>query len=187
MPREREFTISMTVKMPTRTGIDNFSNRVMFTLRNHLRPGDLGAIVALHGRVYFQERGFDSTFEAYVAIPLSECVLRDAPRERLWLADSPEGLAGCVGLVEVSPVVAQLRWFLVEPTHRRQGLGSLLIRELFAFARTCGYETIILWTESVLIDAARLYRSLGFVLEEQRPGRIGGKNLIEEKYSARLT
>ncbi len=37
------------------------------SIRRELRPGDLGAIIAHHGRVYLPEFGLDSNFEAHVA------------------------------------------------------------------------------------------------------------------------
>src|SRR5262249_23686772 len=56
------------------------------TPRTDLRPGDLGTIVRMHGVIYARERGFDPTFEAYVAGPLAEFVRSPSPRQRLWVA-----------------------------------------------------------------------------------------------------
>ena len=36
-------------------------------IRRRLRPGDLGAIIAHHGRVYGEEYGVDAEVEAHVA------------------------------------------------------------------------------------------------------------------------
>ena len=67
------------------------------------RPvGDIGAVVSLHGTVYAREYGFDLTFEAYVAGPLSEFVLKGQDRGRLWLAEREGRLVGCVAIVGVS-------------------------------------------------------------------------------------
>src|SRR6478672_5540102 len=85
------------------------------TLRTTLRPGDLGAVVQLHGTVYAREYGFDPTFEAYVAGPLAEFVLHPSDRERLWVAERGGRLVGCVAVVAAGPRTAQLRWFLVDP------------------------------------------------------------------------
>jgi hypothetical protein len=55
------------------------------TVRRDLRPGDLGAIVAHHGRTYLPEYGLDSTFEAHVGASVAEAGKRGFPRpsERL--------------------------------------------------------------------------------------------------------
>src|SRR5262245_44775883 len=105
----------------------------MITLRHDLRPGDLGAVVALHGKIYAREYGFDATFEAYVAGPLAEFVRANQPRDRLWLAEANGELVGCIAIVEAAEKVAQLRWYLVSPAARGQGLGKRLLNEAIAY------------------------------------------------------
>ncbi len=156
------------------------------TLRYDLRPGDLGAVIHLHGTVYAREYGFDPTFEAYVAGPLAEFARSRTDRDRLWLAERDGRLVGCVAVVGTSEREAQLRWFLVDPAARGRGLGRWLLHEAVAFSRDRGYESLFLWTVSALTVAARLYRAAGFVKVEERPGRQWGVEVVEERYVLRL-
>ena len=156
------------------------------SLRTELRPGDMGAVVALHGIVYAKEHGFDATFEAYVAGPLAEFVLRRSPRERIWLAVRDGQLVGCIAIVAETPTVAQLRWLVVAPKARGAGLGTRLLREALAFSRGSGYDRIILWTVSALTTAAQLYRGAGFRRSESIPGQRWGVSVVEEKYEMAL-
>jgi GNAT superfamily N-acetyltransferase len=156
------------------------------TVRTTLQPGDLGAVVALHGTVYAREHQFDPTFEAYVAGPLAEFVRAGSPRERLWLAERGGRLVGCVAIVGAWAETAQLRWFLVDPSARGAGLGKRLLAEAIDFARACGYREVILWTVSALQAAAHLYHAAGFRKVEEKPGRLWGRDLVEEKYRLEL-
>jgi len=156
------------------------------TLRTELRPGDLGAIIYLHGSIYARERGFDSTFEAYVAGPLAEFVCSPSPRQRLWIAERGGRIVGCVAIVAAAPQTAQLRWFLVDPSARGLGLGKHLLGEAITFCKQCSYQEVILWTESALTTAARLYQSAGFRKTAEKPGRMWGVELVEEKYELKI-
>ncbi|MCC7291800.1 MAG: GNAT family N-acetyltransferase [Phycisphaerales bacterium] len=87
---------------------------------------------------------------------------------------------------EAADEVAQLRWFLVHPSARGAGLGRRLLTEAVEFARLSGYPAIHLWTVSALTAAAQLYRTFGFAKAEERPGRMWGVNVVEEKYVLEL-
>jgi GNAT superfamily N-acetyltransferase len=153
------------------------------TVRTELRPGDIAAIVRLHGVLYDREHGFDVRFEAHVAEPLGKavrCGLTD--RERIWLVEHDGALVGTIAIVGEAPDTAQLRWFLVAPEARGKGLGGRLLDQATAFSRHAGYHKIMLWTVSALTDAARLYRKAGFRKVEEHPGRPWGRDVVEEKY-----
>lgn len=153
-----------------------------FSVRSDLRSGDLGTIVQLHGALYAREYGFDPSFEAYVAGPLSEMALRGSSRERLWIAERDGAFLGCVAVVDAGSDVAQLRWYLVVPDARGLGIGRRLLEEAVAFAREEGYVSIHLWTVSALEAAAHLYRAAGFVKVEEVPGSPWGVPVVEERY-----
>ena len=155
-------------------------------VRSTLRPGDVEAIVRLHGSIYSREFGFDSTFEAYVAAPLAAFARQISPRERIWIAEQDGRVVGSVAIVSASDDIAQLRWFLVDPATRGSGLGTTLLREAVAFCRASGYRLVVLWTVSALAAAGRLYRAAGFDKSEERPGRRWGVDVVEEKYEMAL-
>jgi GNAT superfamily N-acetyltransferase len=151
-------------------------------VRSNLKPGDIASIVYLHGILYAREYGFDPTFEAYVAGPLSEFVRSATARERLWLAEREDRIIGCIAIVAASAQTAQLRWFLVDPAARGAGLGKRLLTEAVTFCKECGYRNLILWTVSALAAAGHLYRSAGFRKVEEKPGRRWGVEVVEEMY-----
>jgi len=151
-----------------------------------LKPGDVGYVVYLHGILYASEYNFDSTFEAHVASPLANFVRSTSPRERLWIAERDTHIIGCIAVVAASTQAAQLRWFLVEPGSRGTGLGKCLLNEAVAFAKESGYTSIVLWTVRELAAAAHLYAAKGFRMVEERPGRMWGVDVIEEKYELPL-
>ncbi len=162
-------------------------SRGPIAVRTTIAPGDLGAIVRFHGVTYAREYGFDPTFEAYVAGPLAEFVLRGSPDERIWIAERDERIVGCVAIVAAAPRVAQLRWFLVDPGCRGAGLGTRLLGAALDFCRTAGYASVFLWTVSALTAAARLYRAADFEKVEEKAGRQWGVDVVEERYDLRLT
>ncbi|MBS1914180.1 MAG: GNAT family N-acetyltransferase [Bacteroidetes bacterium] len=168
------------------------SPQAAITLRTDIRPGDIGTITAMHGFLYAREYGFDATFEAYVAGPLSEFVRAGSERERIWIAECEGGIVGAVAIVAAAEEVAttermaQLRWFLVDPSVRGAGLGRRLLEEAVAFAREEGYGGIILWTVSALRAAAHLYTSIGFQKVESIPTRLWGTDVVEERYDMSL-
>ena len=155
---------------------------VTFELQNDLRPGDLGALVALHGTVYARECGFDSTFEAHVARLLGEFVHARTERDHLWIAEWQGCLVGSIAIVSHSERDAQLCWLLVDPSARSLGLGKRLLHEAVASCRCRRYEYVFLRSFSGLTIASRLFQSVGFEKVEERPSERWGVVVVEEWY-----
>lgn len=163
-----------------------------FTLRTN-RPGDMGWIVFRHGALYAQEYGWNERFEALVARITADFIDHyDPASERCWIAerdDSGEFL-GCVMLVkdrQSANNTAKLRLLLVEPSARGLGLGRALVRQCIQFARDVGYSRIVLWTNSVLTAARRIYESEGFKLVQKEEHETFGVKLIGEFWELALS
>jgi len=157
------------------------------TLRHVLTPGDAGRIIKFHGVVYAWEHQLGAKFEGYVAATVGEFAVRYDPegsRERVWLA-SPRGekeLIGCCALLDAGISGAQFRWFLIDPSFRRVGLGKLLLGEAVEFARLSGYPRMFLYTSDFLPPAAKLYENMGFELVDEIPRTDWEVPFMEQKY-----
>ncbi len=156
-------------------------------LRSNLQPGDIGAVVSLHGSLYATEYHLDHTFEGYVAAGLAEFAISYHPdKDRLWIAEQDGKMAGCIAIVSRPEAQAQLRWFLVHPDYRGQGLGRRLLGEAIQFCRECRAKSIYLWTIRNLRSAVHLYQSVGFHKTEEKTHELWGQVLTEERYEMSL-
>jgi GNAT superfamily N-acetyltransferase len=79
-----------------------------------------------------------------------------------------------------------LRFLLVEPRARSLGLGGSLVEECVRFARSRGYQTLKLWTNSVLDVARRIYERQGFRLVEEEEHHSFGKDLVGQNWELEL-
>ena len=157
-----------------------------FAIRTELKPGDIGSLIYLHGVLYAKEYGWDHTFEAYVAGPLAEFAKSQTPRGRIWIVEQSDNVAGSIAIVEVSKEEAQLRWLLLHPQLRAQGIGRMLMKEAISFCRAQGYTIVFLWTVSALGAAAKLYEEFGFHISEETIREIWGTTVTEQRYELKL-
>jgi peptidyl-dipeptidase Dcp len=156
------------------------------TIRNELKPGDIGYVTYLHGSLYAREYGYGMQFETYVAEGLCEFVKRYNPRmDRVWVCEHGGRMVGFLLVMERDDA-AQLRYFLIEPAYRGIGLGSKLVSQFMDFIRGCGYRKAFLWTTHELTTAARLYSSAGFRLTEEKESTAFGKPVTERRYDLLL-
>jgi DNA-binding MarR family transcriptional regulator/GNAT superfamily N-acetyltransferase len=162
--------------------------RLPYILRPH-RVGDMGWIVYREGIGYAEQYGWDDTFEALVARIVDQFVTNfDPGRERCWIAEIDGQNVGHIFLVKHpdESETAKLRLLFVEPSARGVGLGDALVKECVRFARTAGYKKVVLWTQSILVGAHRIYERAGFRLVKEEPHHSFGKDLTGQTWELEL-
>jgi GNAT superfamily N-acetyltransferase len=165
------------------------------TVRLGPEPGDLGTVLAMHGRLYAAEYGYDEEFEAHVARGIARFAAALAAARAnpggphpgwLWLAEDDDGeVVGMIALTAEEGGAGQIRWFLVDP-RSRGGLGRQLLDAALDRARSDGMTRVRLWTVDGLDAAAHLYKSVGFGRTEEVPGHRFGQDLVEVRYDLEL-
>jgi ribosomal protein S18 acetylase RimI-like enzyme len=133
----------------------------------------------------FQRCQLDSSLKKVDKTRQQRAVAAQDRRCCLWIAeDATTGeRVGSVGVMEASPAgqvkvaaldgvescqqLGELTSFYVARSHRRQGLGTRLLRHAMEWAAAQGYDTLVLWVWRQLVAARSLYRKQGFVVREQ--------------------
>ena len=85
------------------------------------------------------------------------------PDGRLLLAFDEDAAVGIACMRRIGPLTAEIKRMYVQPSHRRAGIGRVMLDRLIAEARTVGYERIRLDSPDFMTAAHSLYRSSGFV------------------------
>ena len=158
------------------------------TLRQH-RPGDIGWIIHRQAVLYHQEYGWNEQYEAIISEILARFIQNFDPKcERSWIAEREGQIIGSIFCVRKSRTVAQLRLLYVEPSARGLGLGTRLVNECIEFAKAKRYRKLVLWTNSVLHSARRIYEAAGFTLvHEEAHDNFGKQRLHAQTWELPLT
>lgn len=125
------------------------------------QPCDLPAIGRLHAHFWGEPSDVDA-----MASTLTE--LADDPDHVILVARIDGRCVGtatgviCHGLYGGFDTYMVIEDMVVDPEHRRQGVGSALLSNLESAARDGGCKQVILLTESVRSDAVALYTANGF-------------------------
>lgn len=152
------------------------------TIRTELRPGDLGYVAYLHGKLYSEEYQYKIQFEAYVLKGLAEFYEKYNPaNNRVWVCEHNGRMIGFLLLMNRGEA-AQLRYFLIEPAYRGIGLGKKLMNLYMEFLQQCNYKESYLLTTHELPAAAHLYKNMGFQLIDQKESDSFGKKVYEQHY-----
>ncbi len=140
--------------------------RVAWSLKDRVRPahaGDARAVV----HIFFdclREHGFPvlvdasksavADFGSGVDPERVELVVVSAGRVSGFLILGPTGQPGSAEIFKV----------FVERSHRRRGVGTLLIDEAIRIAKERGYRELVLETHTAFVDARRYYERHGWTL-----------------------
>lgn len=152
------------------------------TIRTELRPGDIGYVTYLHGKLYGEEYHYGVEFETYVGTGLVEFYKQyDPKRSRVWVCEDGDKIVGFLLLLDRGEA-AQLRYFILLPEYRGLGLGNKLMKLYIEFLKSSGYKSSYLWTTHELPSAAHLYKKFGFTLTEEKQSEAFGKPLVEQRY-----
>lgn len=114
------------------------------------------------------EQALGMPLDDYIDLHLDE--ICQPPGGRFYLAYIGDELAGMGGLRALTPELGDLKRIYLRPTHRGQGLGDALVRQLIGDARSLGLQRLCLDSAPFMSSAHQLYRRHGFRDAEPYPG-----------------
>jgi GNAT superfamily N-acetyltransferase len=162
----------------------------MGEIRLATRPGDLGEVIALHGRLYAGEYAMDQSFEAYCGEGICRFVLdrleQGSGVGEMWVAADDGGrILGSIAML-AEEGAGRLRWLLLHPDLRGGGVGRKLVQTSLDYARRRGFPGVFLTTISGLDTAHHIYRRAGFELTGSEPMSKWGIDTEEQRFDVKF-
>lgn len=136
---------------------------------------DIPRLVELLGTLFSQEREF--TPDPEKQRDALEAILADRSRGRIFVAREGSDVVGMASLLYTISTAeggkaALFEDLIVDPKHRKKGIGTKLINYVIQQARAEGVLRITLLTDLENDTALGLYRKLGFVDSPMQPMRL---------------
>lgn len=133
------------------------------------RPGDIPflAAIELAAARLLSGHAPESILNETTSLEELSSAQRDG---RLWVAVAQDLPVGFAHVKILEPAVAHLEEIDVHPDHGRRGLGTILIREVCAWARSRSYQSVTLTTFRDVPWNMPFYARLGF--EELRDDEL---------------
>lgn len=156
------------------------------TIRDDLKPGDIGYLIHLQAEHYHKEFGYDLEFEALIARLLSDFVMRNDPKERLWIVEYKNRIVGSIGIFGENETTARLRLLFLHPDIRGKGLGKKLVKLATDYAEDAGYSSVVLMTEDILEAAGKIYKDQGYHLIKSEEKVMWGVRCLLQTYEKKL-
>lgn len=154
-------------------------------IRRATEPGDLGEVVALHGRLYASEYRMDQTMEAYCGEGICRFALDRAEMGpdvgEMWVIEEDGRILGSIAML-AEEGMGRLRWLLLHPDLRGRGAGRKLVEASLDYARERGFAGVFLTTISGLDAAHHIYRKAGFELTSTEPVSKWGIDTQEQRF-----
>lgn len=159
-------------------------------IRLATRPGDLGEVIALTGRLYAVEYGMDQSMEAYCGEGISRFALDRMEKGEevgaMWVAEDGDGrVLGSIAML-AEEGMGRLRWLLLHPDVRGKGVGRQLVDTSMNYARQRGFPGVFLTTIAGLDAAHHLYRRAGFELTSSAPMDKWGIKTQEQRFDMKF-
>ena len=149
------------------------------------RAGAIGRITEMHAHFYTRHAGFGQFFESQVATGLAEFAARlDNPRNGLWVAQKAGRIVGSIAIDgdDMGNSNAHLRWFIVDDSIRKGGIGRKLLTQAVDFCDQVGFPETHLWTFDGLHAARHLYEANDFKLVKEHRGKQWGETVTEQLF-----
>ncbi|WP_197208134.1 GNAT family N-acetyltransferase [Cytobacillus firmus] len=143
---------------------------------------DVDYIVNSHSELYNKEFKYDLSFRDFIEKSVNEFIERADNKENIWILEIGGKRSGSISIKKVNDHTAQLGLFLVEPNVRGTGYGQKLIDTAIKFCEEMGFDNIILWTNSELKSARRIYERAGFELKKTQTQILSNKEMLEEQW-----
>jgi GNAT superfamily N-acetyltransferase len=104
-------------------------------------------------------------------------ILEQPARGRIFILRNDHKILGMVNLLFTistarGGMVIILEDFIIHPTHRGQGYGSILVDHVKEFAESKDFSRITLLTDKISADSQKFFQKLGFNYSSMIPMRL---------------